>query len=97
MSDDGSSIVFEVRQLTIGELLLLRRLEKNTQDYEALVELIVSRSNASAQTICDLPLEALEDLSNRLRDALAQTIVISQFEHVLKQAQDTSPSKEQTK
>lgn len=91
---DPNAIEFTTRELTVGEILLLKRIEANVQDLEAIVGLIVSRSNADLQTVCALPVSALEPLAIRMRDTLAVAVSVSPFDKVLRDALEKRPDEE---
>jgi hypothetical protein len=63
-------IVFHTGPWTVGDLLMAMRIERNDQDIEALVTLLVSRSDASAETILALPMSELETLVKQMAETL---------------------------
>jgi hypothetical protein len=69
-------IEFHSKPWTVREMLLATRLERNSQDIEAIVALLVSRSNASEETILALEVGELEPLIVRLAEALKTAAVL---------------------
>ena len=64
------SITFHTRPWTLGDALMGQRLERNPQDIEALIALLVSRSDATVEQIMALPITALEALTEQLAESL---------------------------
>lgn len=66
----NNSIRFHTRPWTLGDALMAQRLERNNQDIEALIALLVSRSDATVEQITALPVTDLPALTERLAESL---------------------------
>ncbi len=66
-------IHFHTRPWTLGDQVMARRIARDMEDVEALVALIVSRSDASEATILALPVAELEPIIAQL-DASIKTM-----------------------
>lgn len=66
----SNPITFHTRPWTLRDALMTQRLERNPQDIEALVALLVSRSDATVEEVMALPITALDALAEQLAESL---------------------------
>lgn len=64
------NITFHTRPWTLRDAWMAQRLERNPQDIEALIALLVSRSDATELQIMALPITALNPIIEQLADSL---------------------------
>lgn len=63
-------ITFHTRPWTMRDALLAQRLERNPQDIESLIALLVSRSDVTEQQIMALPLTALGPIIEQFTESM---------------------------
>lgn len=66
----SNPITFHTRPWTLRDALMAQRIQRNPQDIEALIILLVSRSDATEEQIMALPLTALNAVIAQLEESL---------------------------